>query len=398
MLPLLSHHPFNPHGLLRWDGRGRITDSALSLLFLYDGLTIADPLVEVRQAAQRGDDVAAVRLFRRLLRMYAVVEPLFEAGLLAVEHARPTVESADRAAVLSHFGLDPSMTAFTNFEEAFAGSDAFSPSGQHMLMRRSEELLQLLGLPSERFRSLGAAHAAVRSAAQALLHLSWQIAVCNEDPEVDLVLLGNTEEILFRELVNESDLVSSESVRSTTKTDLVGIASLGDIPHFDSLDLTIDDAIAIRRDDSFERFRDHLRGALHENQSVVVRNRVDREQALVRFEEQMDSAARELSAGVGTSTFRHHARAQALPAGVAIVASSIAAGVTEAGSGGLAVAVGAGVSAAVSSIAQVLNGWIGGRRGEQPNAIAVRYAATLGTPRVVPAIKNQSSKRARRFG
>ncbi|MCW3492033.1 hypothetical protein [Microbacterium sp. SSM24] len=380
MWPLLSHHPFNPHGLLR-PGRKRhgIADDALTLLLLYDGLAIADPLVEIREAARLGDDLRAIKLFKRMMFIYAELEPLFEAGVLAVEHARPSLKSGDRAAVLAHFGIDPGMTVFTNFEEIFAGYYAFSETGREQILRQCEELIVLLGLPPQRFSDPRVAHAAMRSTAQALLHLSWQLAVCTDDPEVDVVLLNPSEEVLFRELVNSSSLVDSDIAGATTHTEYVGMASLGDIPSFDGMQLTVDEAVTIRRDDSFELFRGHLRRALDDNRTAVARDRLERERAVKEFEARMNDAAKELAVGIRSSSLKRHARDRALPAGVAIVASAVAGGVTDP-SNGVAVAVGAAVAATLTGVAETIGGWLSGRRGQEPRSIAVRYAAALGRP------------------
>jgi hypothetical protein len=378
--PLLSHHSFNPHGLLRADGTARLADEALSLLLVHDGLAIADPLVEVREAVRRGDDPGAVKKFSQMLMLYAQLEPLFDAGVLAVEEVRPSLAAPDRAAVLAHFGIDTDMSVFTNFDQVLSGFSELSADGQHQVLRRSEELVERLGLQRPSLTTADAARATIKTVWQALVHLSWQIAVCNEDPDVDLVLLGGFEEALFRELVLSSGAVAPDVSSTRHRTDLVGAASLGGIPNVRGLDLTVEDAVSIRRDDSFELFRKHLRAALRENQAAVGGDRYASELATSRFEERMTDAAAELSARVSKRSFRGHIRENAVPAGIAVVASAIASGATESGSAGLAVAVGAGVAAGVTAAAEVVNGWAQARNKQNPRQIAVRYAATLGRP------------------
>ena len=90
----------------------------------------------------------------------------------------------------------------------------------------------------------------------ALIEVSWQLAVASADPSCDLAFRGSLERRLFEEAINaglEGDIGPARHF---------GTLDLGKVPNLDPAALTVADALSIRGEDAFERFRYDVRQGL----------------------------------------------------------------------------------------------------------------------------------------
>jgi hypothetical protein len=96
----------------------RFCQRALALLLAHDGLVVAGPLDDVQRLIADGERDQALILCRRVKRDLAAIEALIPSDVIRFTGLRPALTALNRAAVLQVFGIDPSLTVFTNFLEA----------------------------------------------------------------------------------------------------------------------------------------------------------------------------------------------------------------------------------------------------------------------------------------
>ena len=81
-------------------------------------LSSQTPLDDVQRLSADGEGDRALILCRRVTRDLAAVEALIASDVIRFMGLRPALTALNRAAVLQVFGMDPSLTVFTNFLEA----------------------------------------------------------------------------------------------------------------------------------------------------------------------------------------------------------------------------------------------------------------------------------------
>lgn len=359
--PLMSHHTYGARALFG-SRRRDILPRALTLLFLHDGLVVADPLESVYQTRARHSEADAVRVFNRVVSELAEVEPLIEAGVLRFTALRPALQDAHRAAVLRAMGLQPDLRVFTDFLEAAASVSVLPGSLQRTYAPQVRDLHRRFGLDIQIPATVELATERVRALAAAVIEVSWQFAVAALDPTCDLAFVGRMERHLAEALVEDGMSASLGAGRHTSTLEL------GGLPNLDTARLSVSDALAIRQEDAFESFRFSVRKAL--DQLEVARNSgVSPSSARGAFEEAMREESRALRETSKRATFRDRLKAEALPAAL---------GVTNQ----LAVApLGSGYAAGASggiSLLNVIWQWLRGRHDSIDQAVCQRYLSILG--------------------
>jgi hypothetical protein len=292
----------------------------LSLLLAHDGIVAADPIVDLSRAAGSQPDDALGTL-GSVVAALAQVEPLVSHGLLRFTRHRPALTQEARRAVLDFFGIDPSLTVFTNFVEAAVYADESPVVFEREYLLQVRELFRLIGLTPPTCSDLNGAVDAVRNTAAAMIELSWQVAVCAQDGSCDLALSSAKELELANVMLAGPQGPASEQVgRQLGKTRHVLRCSVGELPNVDAVHLTIEDAIAIRRFDMFEEFRARLRRSLDElDQHLRTGQPAYMGRAI--FEDAMSDASMELSRSVRRSSLKDQLRDASLPAAIGVADS-----------------------------------------------------------------------------
>ena len=318
--PLLSHHTFGGRTLFRDDSGTSILPRALTLLLAHDGLVAADPLFDVQALIDSSRPDQARRRLLTVMEGLAAAEPLIRAGLLRFTAERPGLSDPDRSAVLNVFGLDSYMTVFRNFLEA-AGTVAVRPRAFDSTFRpQMGELYRRLSLRLPQLKDVDDAAGAIQELGASFIEVSWQLAVCARDGRCDLALDTELElEIMDIALASiDSDFVEvwEDDLGATRHFRRL---SLGELPNLDTGRLTAADAVAIRRNDVFEAFRQLLSREL----DVLDQDANDRGfVAQQKFQDRMKLASQELLSQVQRTTLRSRLIAGTVPAGLASVSAA----------------------------------------------------------------------------
>ena len=121
----------------------------------------------------------------------------------------------------------------------------------------------------------------------ALIEVSWQLAVASADPSCDLAFRGLLERRLFEEAINaglEGDIGPARHF---------GTLDLGKVPNLDPAALTVADALSIRGEDAFERFRYDVRQGL-DRLEASTGSGAPASLAVASFEDSMRESSRRL--------------------------------------------------------------------------------------------------------
>lgn len=369
--PLISHHGFNRESLFGLGERGNIHQKTLTLLLAHDGLVASDPLIDIERAWFAGQREQALITLQTVVQQVARVESLIEKKYLRFEASRPTLTDASRQSILDLFGISPDLLVFVNFEQAFPDVQRSRRINEADYLSQVKELYSLMNLECPQMVSAEEGRGAITELASAVILVSWQLAVCAQDPSCDLTLSRNLEHRVFDEIVVRSagQPNISQANRKRGKTRHVNRLAMGALPNLDAVGLSVADAIALRRDNAFENFREELRDAMNHLPIPFSDGQLTSE-AEAAFEEQMRGAARKLREATKRSSFKGRVKQVSVPAAVGFVSSA-----AFAAPAGLTPSIFAGTATyAGVTIAQ----WLQGRRRVQGEKVAVRYFSSLG--------------------
>ncbi|GAA0222414.1 hypothetical protein GCM10010492_20730 [Saccharothrix mutabilis subsp. mutabilis] len=150
-----------------------------------------------------------------------------------------------------------------------------------------------------------------------MIEVSWQFAVCAQEPSSDLALSGAVE-LRLAEQLPASRLAAPNpgtAARMMGKTRHLARFEVGNVPNLSTESLSIADAIAIRQDDAFEAFRTELRSAVDQlDQGLSTDKQAYAAQAA--FEERMRAASDDLARRVQKTSFRTRVRDSSVPAAI----------------------------------------------------------------------------------
>lgn len=366
--PLISHHGFNRASIFGHGERGNIQQKTLSFLLVHDGLVISDPLIDIKSIWDSGNRNQAAAALEAVIRQVAEVEPLIEAGHLRFISSRPAFTDRARRSILDLFGIDTNLTVFANFEQAFFNVNS---ANEKYYLTQIGDLYHRLGLESPKLMSAEAGRREIGRLARAFIHVSWQIASCAQASSCDLALTTDLEHELFDEILkratNKKAASSADKARGRTRH--VKRLAIGAVPNLDASELTIADAIALRRNDAFEDFRDKLKTAMNALPCPSVDGRVKSESEAI-FEEYMLESAKELRAKTKRSSFGGRVKDSAMP---------MALGVASGAAWSASAEVGPSVFAEATPIAgNFIYQWLRGRSGVRSDEISIRYFSSLG--------------------
>lgn len=358
--PLVSHHTYADRAL--FGTKRQILPRTLPLLLLHDGLVVANPLETVFQVLTTKSESDAVQELARATSDLAEVESLIVADVLRLTPLRPTLEEANRAAVLEAFGLTPSLSVFTEFIGAMTAIPSFPGAFERRYASQVQDLYAGFGVRVPPPPSLREAGRAVRELAAAVIEVTWQFAVAATDASCDLAFQSQLERHLAEEVVHAVPAEDLGAGRHFQTLDL------GLVPNLDVSQLSMTDALAIRREDSFEEFRHIVRSGLNELE-VAKRAGTPPSNSKATFEEAMREGSRSLRHSVERATFGDRMKDMSMPAAL-LVATEI----TVAPAGPFAAAGAAGVA----SVATVVWEWLNGRKRDKDHQVSQRYLSMLG--------------------
>lgn len=368
--PLISHHGFNAQSLFGVGKKGNVYRKTLAILLAHDGIVASDPLVEVERLLEIGRSDAALNTFSTIVGQVALVEPLIDKGLLRFESARPSFHEEKRLSILRLYNLPPDLLPFSNFEQAYPDAVYYGASAEREYVGQAREFYRVMGLPVPQILSADDARRAVHEMASALIHVSWQLAVCASQPHCDMTISGTLEhrivDTIMAHLRGPIDI--RDVGRQRERTRHVSRLSLGSLPNLDTTDLSVADAISIRRGDAFGSFRNKLRFAMDDLSRDSINNELKSDGKVI-FEEKMQEASRELKQKVKGESLSNRLKPNSMDAAIGLVVG----GITQipALDIGLATAVGAGATL-TSTILQ----WLVGR--DPGQKVALRYFSSLG--------------------
>lgn len=371
LTPLVSHHDGRDSHLFGVRGpAGTVSARALTYLFAFDGLVVADPLVDIAALVDTGRVEQACSAAQTVLVEVAELAPLIDAGAIRVSNLRPTLSHPARSTVLAAFGLGPDMAAFGNFAQAY--DDAVRhPTLEREYLSEAADLLTRFDLPPDVGDSAADAWRAVRDLAAGILEVSWQLAVASMDPRADIALRSGVEEHLFGKLLEDAPGDEWRSAQtSASRGRHFGRMVVGDFPFGDLGDLAVSEALSVRSDDSFERFRAVLHTALSDYETAILAGKDDL-QARRDFSDRMAAAAAALRDGSSIGRGRRLL-------GPAIPIALTAAATLSTQSVGVTTRAAVGVG---SSAAGLIGQWALGRRQSSREKIVTRYCAILGRAR-----------------
>lgn len=370
--PLISHHGFNSSSLFGLGERGDIQQKTLTLLLAHDGIVASDPLIDIEQAWLGGDADRSLAALQVVVEQVAKVEPLIENKHLRFAASRPALADRSRKSILDLFGLSPDLLVFNNFEQAFQDAQWLRGDDEISYVEQARELFGLLNLKVPPLKSAEDARAAITELASAVIHVSWQLAVCAQDSSCDLTLTRNLEHRIFDELIvraTASDFNVSEADWKRGKTRYVNRLAMGDLPNLSAVGLSIPDAMALRRDNAFENFRTELRSAMKHLPDSTANGQMKSE-AKATFEEQMRDAARKLRESAKASSFGGRVKQGSVPAAIGFVSSAALAAPV-----GITPSVFAGV---ITYAGVTFTQWAMGRSQLRGANVALRYFSSLG--------------------
>lgn len=368
--PLISHHTYGGRSLFSADAVLPIQPRVLALLLAHDGLVAADPLQDVRLLAEQNRPDAAIATLARVISDIATVEPLIAGGALRFTATRPKLTDEARATVLDFFGVDPQMTAFTRLLEAAGAAGDIPGVYEREYAPQVDELFARFGLRRPGHTTTDEAAAAVRELAAAIIEVSWQFAVAASDPSCDIALVEGIELTLAEALMDDAaGTESTQAGRMLGATRHFARLDVGELPNLSVAQLAASDAMALRRDDYFEGFRDELRQALDELDTAARAGTAAYLSQTV-FEERMNAACRRLVEQARKSTFRDRLREASIPTAIGIASSSTLDAYGHVAAGG---------GMALTALASVVWQWLSVRRPADGLTVARRYFTMLGT-------------------
>lgn len=382
--PLVSHHNFHARSPFSEGEDRAISDRALRMLLIHEGVVLSDPFHEVADVAQRFGKAAAVERMRSVTARLAYLEPLIDRRYLKFTTDRPTVASDVRAGVLEALEVRRDFKDFTDLREI--SSEAIELGGDFArdylwiatdLLQRlgeSNELPHVDSFPTVRSylaQAVGLTDRRLGRLAQAIIHLSWQLAVSSGRPDADIATNGDIEMRLFTRLLSSSGVIPPERAGDPIDTRHVQRTAIGDIPNLDGSTLSVADVVAIREDPAYEQFRDALREALDDYDERLAGGTPD-QLARARFTQQMADASAQLRDATARTSIREYIKREWFTASVSVVvsAASVPLGVP-------AVAAVTGTGA----VAQAIWHWVTARKIEESNRArpSVRFLASLGS-------------------
>lgn len=366
--PLISHHGFNRASIFNHGGHGGIQQKALSFLLVHDGLVISNPLIDIKAIWDSGNRNQAATALDVVIRQIAEVEPLIEAGHLRFISSRPAFTDRARQSILDLFGIDTNLTVFANFEQAFFD---VSPLNEKYYLEQIGDLYYRMGLKPPKPNSAEEGRKAIARLARALIYVSWQISSCAQTSSCDLTLTTGLEHELFDEALNRATnkKAASSANNARARTRHVKRLAIGAVPNLDSTELSIADAIALRKNDAFANFRDELKIAMNALPLSSVNGWAKSESEIV-FEERMLQSVKELQAKTKKSSFKDRLKDSAMP-----MALGVASGAAWNAPTGITPTILAG---ATSIAGNTIYQWLKGRSEIQSDQIVVRYFSSLG--------------------
>jgi len=367
--PLISHHTFNAHNLFGMTAEGNLGKRTLTLLLAHHGVVASDPLVEVHRLWKQNQRPASLERLNIVIFQVAQVEPLIRRDLLRFESSRPAFTDAARETILKAFGVGPDFGKFTYLIEAFDAAEEIGGEFEWAYVQGAYELYDELNQECPPLRSARDALDAVTALGQALIQVSWQFAICSRNASCDIAIAGELEKGLLNVLLErwsrEDKAPTAERVsESLTQTRHFERLSMGELPNIDSVGVSVKDAMALRRRDSFEEFRDTLNAAIDGYESKLLEGAPG--QAAGHFKETMRSASRRLRKELPGGSARVLVEGS-VPLTLSAVATQIPADVAN-----------STTAALVTGVAAVLLQWAVKVKPTQGHQVAVRYCAELG--------------------
>ncbi|MCI4658935.1 hypothetical protein [Cryobacterium zhongshanensis] len=384
--PLISHHNFHASSPFGVGNNHRVSDRALRMLLIHDGIMLSDPVHEIALAFARHGTPAGVDKMRAITERLGRLEPLIERGYIKFTTERPAIADSTRRGTLEALGMRPDFRDFTDLREVSAGAAEAGGAFVRDYLWIAGDLLRRLGEsnnlpPSTAFPDsrtyvselVRRTDRRLSGVAQALIHLSWQLAICSVRPDADIATTGDLELRLFRRLVDTSTLVSPDHEDDPIDTRHVRRTAIGDIPNLAGSELDVGDLVAIREDPTYEQFRSALRVALDDYDEWLVRDPADK-LSHRRFTEQMATVTAHLQESTVRSSFGEYVKREWFPATVTVAVAAASVGQSAAST----IAVG-GLGAAAQAIVH----WWTARHLDDAhrNRPAVRFLASLGNPR-----------------
>lgn len=367
--PLISHHSFDEFAMFGESNPTRTLDRMLTLLLAYDEVVASNPIQDVLNLSADGRDGDALSLFRRVVPQLAVVEPLVKEGVLLFTTARPGLASERREQILEAFGVEPQFIVFKRLIEIGSIAPELSLQMQDEFVRTVRALYGRFGQRLRPNLDIDGAVRAVRYLASTLIHLSWQLAVSIEEPACDISVSTPLEAALLAELLEEAAVAGlGNAATQAEKTRHLQMMKIGELPFLRSSDLRIADALAIRRNDTFSRFRISLREAL-DLRTRDAESGVRGAAAAQHFAEAMERASASLADRATKRGLPDVLRDQVVPAAVGVVTSYALSPLDP------AIAAGGGL---VGPAAGVLWQFFTARNDAKATRVSTRYCSILG--------------------
>jgi hypothetical protein len=319
-----------------------------------------------------GNQEQALTALAKVVQQVARVEPLIDKQYLRFVSTRPAFTDRSRQSILDLFGISPDLLVFVNFEQAFPDVESDRVDNEHGYLSQIQEVFRRFNLEVPHLTSAESGRRTMLELASAVIHVSWQISVCAENPSCDVTLTRPLEHRIFNEILARTtgNIRIAEAGRRRQKTRHVKRLAIGDLPNLSAVGLSVADAVALRHDNVFESFRAELRSALDDLPSTSEDHM--KSEAEAKFEEQMLEAARKLRAAAKNSSFRGRVQQAGLPAAMGVVSSAAFAIPTPTG---VTPAIFAGLTgAAAATLAQ----WLLARKKQQAEKVALRYFSSLG--------------------
>lgn len=366
--PLISHHTFNAHNPFGITETGVLRKKTLMLLLTHHGVVASDPLVEVERLWRYKQVEASLARLNVVIRQMAQVEPLVSAGLMRFDSSRPAFTDPARRSVLEAFKVTPEFGDFTYLIEAYEESKHNGRKFEIVYAQDVYILYDKLGQVCPPLHDAFEAFNAMRVLGEALIQLSWQFAVCSGTSACDITVSGELERSLFHSLVSRwgSAAPSSMISRQMERTRHFNRLSLGNLPNIDSMNLSVKDAVVLRKHKVFEEFRHTLTGAIDDYETHLQASGVGK--AAQGFAEAMDHASHAFQNQSRLSPIRL-ASAGLIPFALSTVATLVPKEVLDPTS-----------TVALAGFLGVVGNWAVAATRPQGQQVAVRYCVELGAP------------------
>jgi hypothetical protein len=366
--PLISHHTFNAHNPFGLTETGVLRKKTLMLLLTHHGVVASDPLVEVERLWRAKQVEASLARLNVVIRQMAQVEPLVSAGLMRFESSRPAFTDPARRSVLEAFNVTPEFGDFLYLLEAYEETKYNGRDFEIAYAQDVYRLYEKLGQDCPPLLDALEAFSAVRALGEAMIQLSWQFAVCSGTPACDITVSGELERSLFHALVSRwgSAAQSSMIARQMERTRHFNRLSLGNLPNVDSMNLSVKDAVVLRKHKVFEEFRHTLTGAIDDYETHLQADEVGK--AADRFTEAMNHASHAFQSQSRLSPIRM-ASAGLIPFALSTVATLVPKEVLDPSS-----------VTPITGFLGVVGNWAVAANRPKGQRVAVRYCVELGAP------------------